>query len=106
MQFNTDTIANDLRAWSEVEEIDALLIDGGTGGMGVQFNWKRLAEVKDKSTKPLILAGGLDASNVAEAIRIVQPYAVDVSSGVESTRGVKDIAKIRAFCKASLASCC
>ena len=48
-------------------------------------------------TKPLILAGGLHTGNVMQALRQVQPYAIDVSSGVEQTRGVKSTAKIQAF---------
>jgi phosphoribosylanthranilate isomerase len=49
--------------------------------------------------KPLVLAGGLNSSNVAEAIKVVKPYAVDVSTSVESSPGVKDHAKIKAFIK-------
>jgi phosphoribosylanthranilate isomerase len=59
-----------------------------------------LAKVKGSCRKPLIIAGGLTAENVAEAIRAVRPYAVDVSSGVESEPGVKDRALMEAFCRA------
>lgn len=75
-----------------------LLLDshGGpkTGGTGRIFDWTRIPAERQK---PLILAGGLHPGNVAEAIRQVRPYAVDVSSGVESAKGVKDAALMRAF---------
>ncbi len=75
-----------------------LLLDshGGaqSGGSGQCFDWTRIPAQRHK---PLILAGGLHPGNVAEAIRRVRPYAVDVSSGVESAKGVKDPALMRAF---------
>lgn len=64
------------------------------GGTGNSFDWSRLPATP---ARPLILAGGLAPENVAEAIARVQPYAVDVSSGVERAPGRKDPAKIRAF---------
>lgn len=64
------------------------------GGTGERFNW---AAVPDAADIRWILAGGLDPDNVAEAIAAVRPYAVDVSSGVERSRGVKDSEKIRQF---------
>lgn len=67
---------------------------GGAGGTGERFDWQRVPRDLDR---PLILAGGLDADNVAEAIRIAQPYAVDVSSGIESAPGIKDLEKMRRF---------
>lgn len=77
----------------------ALLADApaaGYGGSGQRFDWSRIPPPSARR-KPLILAGGLDEFNVAEAIRIVQPYAVDVSSGVEQARGIKDPARIARF---------
>lgn len=70
---------------------DYLLLDGGLG-QGETFDWSLIQGV----TKPFFLAGGLDATNVSVAINQVQPYAVDVSSSVE-TDGCKDEAKIRNF---------
>jgi len=74
------------------------LFEAPGSGVGQQANWTRAAELA--STTRLILAGGLDATNVGVAIRQVSPWGVDVSSGVEASRGVKDQDKIAAFIKA------
>ena len=67
---------------------------GGPGGSGETFDWKALPQ---NFSKPIILAGGLNPANVAEAIQLAKPFCVDVSSGVESQKGVKDHLKIAAF---------
>jgi phosphoribosylanthranilate isomerase len=81
-------------------QTDAFLLDAysksGLGGTGEKFNWD-LAAAAQKFGKPIFLAGGLTPENVAEAVRQVKPFAVDVSSGVESAPGKKDAAKVRAF---------
>tara|TARA_B100000676_G_C18026377_1_gene815851 strand:- start:591 stop:1211 length:621 start_codon:yes stop_codon:yes gene_type:complete len=64
------------------------------GGTGELFDWTL---IPGERRMPIVLAGGLTADNVAEALRVVRPYAVDVSGGVESERGVKDPAKIEQF---------
>jgi len=64
------------------------------GGTGEKFDWSR---VPDSSAMPIILAGGLSAANINEAITKTHPYAVDVSSGIESSKGVKDNAKMQQF---------
>jgi len=64
------------------------------GGTGAAFDWSLVPE---GMARPIILSGGLTADNVAGAIRRVRPYAVDVSSGVEASKGIKDAAKIAAF---------
>jgi phosphoribosylanthranilate isomerase len=69
------------------------------GGSGEKFNWDLAIEAK-KFGKPVFLAGGLTPDNVADAVRQVQPFAVDVSSGVESAPGKKDHQKIRSFVEA------
>jgi phosphoribosylanthranilate isomerase len=71
---------------------------------GRTFDWDLAVAFKKRTNRPVILSGGLSPENVAEAIYRVQPYAVDVSSGVESAPGRKDHAKLRDFirqCKSS-----
>lgn len=76
----------------------ALLLDtyrpGVAGGTGETFNWDR---VPHKFKMPIILAGGLSPENVGAAIKQASPYAVDISGGVEATKGIKDAAKVTAF---------
>jgi phosphoribosylanthranilate isomerase len=83
---------------------DAWLLDSSAdeklGGTGKTFDWK-LAVAANKLGKPIFLAGGLTPDNVADAVRSVQPYGVDVSSGVEKSPGKKDPAKVRAFIEAA-----
>ncbi len=100
IRFDPATIEAELLRWSRLDEIDALLIDGSAGGEGIAVDWKALADVADSCAHPIILAGGLTPDNVAQAIKTVRPWAVDVSSGVERERGIKDPALIAAFCEA------
>ncbi|HZJ91745.1 MAG TPA: phosphoribosylanthranilate isomerase [Thiopseudomonas sp.] len=69
-------------------------VPGVPGGTGERFDW---AQIPDNLSKPLILAGGLNADNVTQAIHEVQPWAVDISGGVEASHGVKDADKVRKF---------
>jgi phosphoribosylanthranilate isomerase len=82
----------------DFSEARALLLDayseGVAGGTGHVFDWSLIPK---QLSKPVILAGGLNAGNVAQAIEQVAPYAVDVSGGVEALKGIKDAAKIAAF---------
>jgi phosphoribosylanthranilate isomerase len=71
---------------------------GGTGTLG---NWAAAAETKNTLSKPLMLAGGLNPDNIAQAIETVQPWGVDVSSGVEKETGVKNLRKVRQFISAA-----
>lgn len=82
----------------------ALLLDtpsAGHGGSGKTFNWQLINNTTNEAganALRLVLSGGLTAANVADAISAVHPFAVDVSSGVESSRGVKDVKLIYEFC--------
>jgi len=85
-------------------DADAWLLDsyvpGEMGGTGATFNWELAAEARSMG-RPIILAGGLTPENVGEAVRQVRPFAVDVSSGVESAPGQKDPDRVRAFIAAA-----
>ena len=81
---------------SAKESVEAILLDGPANG--VPFDWNQARGFARK----LILAGGLNAANVAEAIRIAQPWGVDASSKLETAPGVKDHDKVRAFVKAAM----
>ena len=70
------------------------------GGSGATFNWELAAEAKRIAGRPIILAGGLTPDNIADALNAVRPDGVDVSSGVESSPGVKDLARVKAFIRA------
>lgn len=87
-----------LDVWSDAPgvQLDAYR-PGVPGGTGERFDWNRIPEARPV---PLVLAGGLDAANVGDAIRAVRPQAVDVSGGVERSRGVKDIERMATFVKA------
>lgn len=97
--------------WDEVRRLanrilaEAIVVDAydpeTSGGTGKRVDPRWALEVKERIDLPLILAGGLTPDNVAEAIREVRPYAVDVSSGVEIAPGIKDHGKMRDFLSAA-----
>ncbi|MCX8006974.1 MAG: phosphoribosylanthranilate isomerase [Coriobacteriia bacterium] len=80
--------------------VAALLLDarveGVRGGAGIPFDWEAVAPAVP-AWVPVVVAGGLTPNNVAEAVRLLRPYAVDVASGVESSPGVKDPVKVDRF---------
>jgi phosphoribosylanthranilate isomerase len=80
-------------------EVDGLLFDAyqenAFGGTGQTFNWQRLQQADIK--RPYILSGGLNQENILDAVKLLKPYAVDVSSGVESEPGKKDHHKMQSF---------
>ena len=84
-----------VRARMQVYDVRAYMLDPGAGS-GQTFNW----EIARGVGRPLIIAGGLTPENVADAVRLLRPYAVDVSSGVEVAPGNKDPERIRAFVQA------
>jgi len=102
--------ADDLRAASTyAPAVDYILFDARApkdatrpGGLGRAFDWTILGGLD--LAVPFLLSGGLDPDNVGRAIALTRPYGVDVSSGVESAPGIKDIAKIRAFVAAARAA--
>jgi len=88
-------------AMAQYREASGILLDAwhpdAQGGTGERFDWDL---VPAESARTLTLAGGLAPGNVAEALRTVRPYALDVSSGVEAGKGIKDAAKMAAFIQA------
>lgn len=88
--FRIDT-AQDISA-ARSSGADYILLDSGSGGTGTQFDWALIRDIE----RPYFLAGGLSPDNVQNAVKTLRPYAVDVSSGIE-TGGVKDTAKMKKF---------
>ena len=85
------------RAVQQYPDAKALLLDAYVenlpGGTGQAFDWRLIPEL----SVPWVLAGGLNATNVADAVNQVKPFAVDVSGGVEASKGIKDKQKIKDF---------
>jgi phosphoribosylanthranilate isomerase len=112
LPFAGESFAETVDPWREVSsELQAILLDAPpsdsdslTGGLGRVLDWSALAKCQRSGLfddlPAMFLAGGLNPQNVAQAIAITKPYAVDVSSGVESARGVKDADLIATFCRA------
>lgn len=88
---------------SRFDDAQALLLDAhveGYGGAGKVFDWSLLQDVTQSVRLPLVLSGGLNPANVIDGVTRVRPWAVDVSSGVEAGKGVKDATLMRRFCQA------
>ena len=87
-------------AFEDYADANALLLDAYTpgipGGTGESFDWQR---VPQQAPKAVVLAGGLTPDNIADAVAQVKPYGVDVSGGVEATKGIKDRIKLETFIK-------
>lgn len=109
VDFDTLDVPAGVARWPVVRESappavlpDTFLYEGAASGRGETVDWSRAAAIARRGR--MILAGGLSPANVAEAVRAVRPYGVDVSSGVESSPGVKDPEQIRKFVKAARAA--
>jgi phosphoribosylanthranilate isomerase len=102
-RFNTE-----IARWRDAGGVRALLLEAGggrhAGGNGIESDWNALAEALrgpgSIDRRRLVIAGGLRPDNVAQVVQLLQPWCVDVSSGVESELGVKSIDKLRDFCRA------
>ena len=100
---------SDLKAeFAKYESAQYILLDSFDpimlGGTGKTFDWGTVIELTQKQRSRLVLAGGLGPANVREAIEIVQPFGVDVSSGVEASKGIKDIKMMQLFIQGVRAS--
>jgi len=89
-------IQANIDAMPDCDGFDAILLDSSMG-RGLKPDWNICRRIREMSRLPVILAGGLRPSNIQDAIRIVRPYGVDVSSGVESSPGIKDAHMMREF---------
>lgn len=113
LRFSTETgrwdgpSGDPLEALRAIEEAgaDAVLLDSVSSarpaGTGRSIDWTAARSIRDRARVPVILAGGLNAGNVQQAIAAMRPYGVDVISGVEAVAGRKDEAKVRAFVEAA-----
>lgn len=81
--------------------VDAIVLDSGKGGTGTTHDWNISKKIRESVATPIILAGGLNPENVTEAVKVVEPYGVDVNSGVSNEDGSKDIEKVKAFIAAA-----
>ncbi|MAI67315.1 MAG: hypothetical protein CMJ26_05510 [Phycisphaerae bacterium] len=87
--------------WDACTNVEALLVDGSDGGLGKSFDVSMLAKMIPTLNKPVIIAGGLEPNSVAKVIADAHPAAVDVSSGIESIKGIKDPQKMCDFIHAA-----
>ena len=90
-----------VREWLDSRAVARLVVDGPDAGSGERWDHRGFADLDVATRERCLLAGGLDPTNVAAAVRAAKPWGVDVSSGVERARGVKDHARIAAFIDAA-----
>ena len=93
-----------LAEWVQVDlpNLEAILVDSSKGGSGVEQDWDVLSDQlrKLEPVTPILVAGGLKAENVADVVKKIRPFAVDVASGVESEPGVKSPERVESFVRA------
>jgi phosphoribosylanthranilate isomerase len=107
IRVTRDGLGGALAPWRDVRDLAAILLETGAtaqaGGSGIENDWDAIAEAQHagmfKNLPPIIAAGGLRPDNVAAVIERIHPYAVDVSSGIEETRGIKSFEKMQLFAK-------
>ncbi|NNJ26325.1 phosphoribosylanthranilate isomerase [Alienimonas chondri] len=106
VERSLDPLLDHLAAQPDACRADYLLLDasvpGAYGGTGAKLDWHAVRDEMDRvgdRLPPVVLAGGLTPDNVVEAVRIVRPWGVDVAGGVERAPGIKDPAKVAAFCE-------
>lgn len=103
-RMRDESVVDEIAEYPYAAGIAAYLLDAyhedKLGGVGAKFDWDLAVEAKNRTDKPIILAGGLTPENVQDAIAKVRPFAVDVASGVEADPGVKDHGKMKAFIRA------
>lgn len=97
IKWTNDAWQPSLSKWTAHRYVIDTFVEGIYGGSGIPSDWEKASELS--RLYPVILAGGLNPFNVVEAIKIVKPVGVDVSSGVEISPGVKDIEKMQLFIK-------
>lgn len=86
------------KVWGRLDGFDAVLVDGSAGS-GRSWNWAECLGLREKLGLPIIVAGGLNPHNVGEVVKVLRPYGVDVSSGVERSPGIKDPELVKLFVK-------
>lgn len=103
--IRVQTVDQALNEIAAHEKAEMILLDkyqrDVPGGTGKTFDWEMAAAIVQSSSQPVVLAGGLNADNVGDAIAQVNPFGVDVSSGVEASHGVKDLEKLERFIHAA-----
>jgi len=104
LRVGPDQTAQELLTWRQEKSVAAVLLDSGGGGGGVENDWQRIRSLQHSGQLPdgprLILAGGLRPDNVADVVRMFRPWAVDVSSGIEESVGIKSARRMAAFVQA------
>ncbi|WP_428937336.1 phosphoribosylanthranilate isomerase [Fontivita pretiosa] len=104
LRIGPDRTAQELAIWRQAKSVAAILLDSGAGGSGVENDWQLIHSLQQSGHLPdhprLILAGGLRPDNVADVVRLLRPWAVDVSSGIEESPGIKSAQRMAAFVQA------